>query len=322
MDTTTNTLLQKPDFERKIAVPIRVYSVDVWEYQIEPKHEQFPTFGTSVTVCVCYYAQQAERSVEESVDGIIESLKNERHPSTGASMGGNPVRDCVLATAMLLKSGTAVVRFETDYSSFLKGVAYKVHRNFGNEPDEWWNEFLDFLAGYSSENGKLSKYEGKSALKFWLRIVLWNFLKRRPIPNEADEFLEELPDGHSNVQVAEMNENLTLFADIVSKALQAIPEKEKLLLAMLYIDNMKKKEAAAVFNVHPGQIGRWEETAMAHFRSELQKSAKEVSQDSWNEILADGIGTNPKEFGNIIAANLRQNTNNDNVIEQENTITG
>jgi RNA polymerase sigma factor (sigma-70 family) len=294
----------------------------VWEHKIEPKHEHFSKFGISVTVCVCYYAQQAERNVEESVDGIIESLENERHPSTGTSMGGNPVRDCVLATAMLLKSGTAVIRFETDYSAFLRGVAYKVHRNFGNEPDEWWNEFLDFLAGYSSENGKLNKYEGKSALKFWLRIVLWNFLKRRPIPSEADEFLNELPDRHSNKQVAEMSEHLMLFANIVRKALQAIPEKEKLLLAMLYIDNMKKNAAAAVFNVHPGQIGRWEENAIEHFRQELQKCAKEVSQDSWNEILADGLGNNPKEFGNIIAANLRKNTNTDNDIERKNSITG
>jgi len=180
MTHNNELLFENPDLERKITALICVYSVDVCEREIDETHAHYETHREFLVVCLRFHAGQSscEWHGEWHWDGLIQHLQEGRSPVDGTCLGGNPLRDCVLAVAMLSRDGKAVVVFEGDYFGYLNGIAWRVHPTFGKDPDDWWNEFLDFLAGYSHANGKLKKYQGKSALRPWLRVVLWNFLRR------------------------------------------------------------------------------------------------------------------------------------------------
>ena len=296
------------DFERKIATLVCVYSLEVCDKEIKETHEHYVIYYENVIVCLQFHAEQSLCSIDEA----IRCLQEERSPGNGTSLDGNPLRDSVLAVAMLTKENKAIIVFENDYYGYLKGIAYKVHPVLGNAPDEWWNEFLDFLAGYSHPNGKLKKYQGKCALRFWLRVVLWNFLRRRPIPQAAEEIAEEVAETKPGNNDLELNETVALFTGIVRDSLQTMPERDRLLLSMIYIDNLRKKDIAAVFRVHPGQIGRRESVALDKFRSELTARIENLPRKVLREEMMEGIAGNSKEFAEALAEALKQ-LRNENV---------
>ena len=291
-----------PATERKIAALIGVYSLEICERKIEETDEHYAAHREWQTVCLRYHTEPETRNVDE----LVRCLQEGRSPLDGTPLGGNPLRDGVLAVALLTKDGKAIIVFENDYSSYLTGIAFRVHPVLGKDPDEWWNEFLDFLAGYSHTNGKLKKYQGKCALRFWLRVVLWNFLRRRPIPLAATELMEGTFTTGINENDLERNESVMLFTDIVRNSLQTMPERDKLLLSMIYIDNLLKKDIAAVFCVHPGQIGRWEEAAIGNFRKELFIRIENLIQKDLHEEIMGGIADNPKEFAEALVGALKQ----------------
>ena len=235
MSTPPKHFSTHPDFQRKIATLICVYSLEVCEQKIKETHEHYVIYHENVIVCLRFHAAQSLKNIDE----VAQCLQEERSPSNGTSLEGNPLRDCILAVAMLTKENKAIVVFENDYYGYLKGIAYKVHPRLGNAPDEWWNEFLDFLAGYSHPNGKLKKYQGKSALRFWLRVVLWNFLRRRPIPQAAAEIVEDVAETKPDNNDIELNETIALFTGIVRDSLQTMPVRDRLLLSMIYLDNLR-----------------------------------------------------------------------------------
>ena len=298
-----HTFSENLDFQRKIASLLGVYSLDVCERKVEETHKHYPFFRDRLCSCVRYHAEQS-RGKTDSLDVIIVTLQNGRSPENQGNLGGDPLRDSVLAEAMTLNDSHAVTVFEKDYFVYLKSIAFRVHAVFGNDPDEWWNEFLDFLAGYSHTKVKLKKYQGKCALKFWLRVVLWNFLRRRPLPEGSLEYPEELPMSENRNKI-ELHEIVTVFATLVRGSLLTLPERDRLLLSMIYIDQLLKKDIAVIFNVHPGQIGRWEENAINHFRNEMTRRLEQFPKSDLHEEILNGVADNPQEFSDSLIDALK-----------------
>jgi hypothetical protein len=289
-------------FERNIASFICVYSTEVCEREVVETHEHYGTFREWLLTCLRFHAEQASRSIDE----LIRCLQEGVSPTNGTALGGDLLRDGMLAVAMLAKEEKAISVFEKDYFDYLKGIAFRVHPIFGNNPDEWWNDFLDFLAGYSHTNGKLKKYQGKCALRFWLRVVLWNFLRRRPLSLAATEMTEDVFTTKPDDDTLEQNESIALFTGLVRDSLQTLSDRDRLLLSMIYIDNLLKKEVAAVFRVHPGQIGRWESIAIEKFRQDFCRRLENLPNKDLHEEVMGGIANNPKTFSEALAEALKQ----------------
>lgn len=289
-----------PDFECKVASLICIYSIEVCERAIVKPSEHYAVYYEGMIVCLRFHTEQSLRSLDESVC----CLQQERSPVSGASLGGNPLRDCVLAVAMLVKGAKAVTVFEKDYFGYLKGIAFRAHPVFGSTPDEWWNEFLDFLAGYSHSNGKLKRYQGKSGLRPWLRIVCWNFLRRRFIPTGISDTVDETSTLDSDMIKFESNDTVSIFSKLVKGALLAIPKEDRLLLSLIYIDKLPKKDIALIFNVHPGQIGRRETKAIERLREELATRLEDLPHKDLSDEILCGSEENPTAFTETLIESL------------------
>lgn len=303
-------ILENPEFQRKIAHFIRVYSVEVSAWEMSVSDERYSRYYERMMSCVRFHAGQLQNSVgrltRASVNAMLVFLQEGHSAADRTSLGGNPLRDCVLASAMLCKTQGAVEYFQKQYYGYLQGIAFQVHAHFGNDPDEWWNEFLDFLAGYTHEKGKLATYQGKCALQYWLRVVLWNYLRRRPIYGSAYEFPEEIPMVGSNEEELSLQESVALFTKLIREALEALPEKYRLLLSMIYIDSLLKKDIAAVFQVHPGQITRWEEKGLRILRKEITKRLETLPRKDLHEEIIGGIVNKPEEFCEAMTKALKE----------------
>jgi len=301
---------ENPHFERKIASLIRVYSKEVCEQPVMETSKHYPIYREWLIDCLRFHTEQVQTvqtgEMSQRIDEVIRSLQEGRSTGNETALGGNPLRDGVLAVALLVKDANAITMFEKDYHGYLKGIAFRVHPVLGNDPDEWWNEFLDFLAGYSHTNGKLKKYQGKCALRLWLRVVLWNFLRRRPIPLAAPEIAEDVAMTATEESNLELSESIALFTDLVRDSLQALSDRDRLLLSMIYIDNLLKKEIAALFQVHPGQISRREDIALEKLRTELRVRLENLPRKDLHEEVIGGIVSNPKEFSEALIGALGQ----------------
>ena len=250
-----------------------------------------------------HWHQASEISPDNRIDGsvVAEKIRSGRGYARGGQLGGDPLRDVVLAVAMVLKDNRATSSFQSEYFESSRRMAGKVNRRFFLDPDDWWNEFLDFLAGYTKPSAKLDRFTGKCALQNWLPTVLWNFLRRRPLPEGAAP--NGPPDGQqSPVDDLARKECLDLFAELIKQALDGLPSEDKLLLAMIYIDGLKQKEVAQVLGVHPGQISRRHAQAIERFQRSVAKHLADSQQEEEYQDCAEYLMDDPTDF----AAALRE----------------
>jgi len=261
--------------------------------------------------CVGYHWQDANRAAEEgaaaegAVEGgpvametVVEKIESGQGFRRGGRLGGNPLRDVVLAVAMADKDDAATRTFEDDYFSFSRGIAGKYHPPLAKDTDEWWYDLLDHLAGYTNPPGKLDRFYGRCALQNWLGTVVWNFLRRRKSRNEVttDDFDALLTPSAPGDYLVELQESLHCFMSLVREALQTLSDDQRLLLTLIYVDGLRQNQVAGILGVHPGRVTRRRQAALARFRAKLEELGKARLQDAGFESVLDELETDPQSF--------------------------
>ena len=278
------------------------YSEPLCERVVSADQPDHPTYCGRLWCCWGHHWRQAaETAPEHRIDGsdVADQIRSGRGYAGGGQLGGDPLRDVVLAVAMVLKDNRATSRFQSDYFESSRRLAGKVNRRFFLDPDDWWNEFLDFLAGYTKPPAKLDRFIGKCALRNWLPPVLWNFLRRRPLPEGADP--NDLKEGrHSPVDDMARRECVDLFAKLVKQALDELPSEDRLLLSMMYVDELKQKEVAQVIRVHPGQISRRHARAIERFQELVANYSADGRQEDAYQDCADYLMEDPTDFAAVL----------------------
>jgi RNA polymerase sigma factor (sigma-70 family) len=213
----------------------------------------------------------------------------------GGRLGGDPLRDIVLAVAMVRKDQRAPRVFQDDYYALACAVAAKTDRRLADDPDAWWNELLDHLAGYTRPKAKLDRFDGRCALRYWLGLVIRRFLCRWRFDGNPGPDPDEQP-GKSPPP----SESLKLFAGIVYDAVQQLSTNDRLLLALLYVDGIQNKEAAAILGIHEGTASRRHEKALPRLQASIiQQASQRMSTEGFAGILED-LRNNPRLFAQIL----------------------
>jgi RNA polymerase sigma factor (sigma-70 family) len=276
---------------RQLREWLREYSEPLCEQAVTTEHQAYPSYECRLWRCWSHHWRAAaEAAFEGRIDGreVAQRVRSGRGYSRGGRLGGNPLRDVVLAEAVVKRDNRATVRFQSDYYGFSKGLAGKIDRRFQLDAEEWWGEFLDHLAGYSRRPGKLERFFGKCALRNWLGTVLWRFLRRRPLPSGAGaDQLDRFPaDPADEDRDPARGECLQLFSEIVGRALDELPKQDRLALCLLYLDGLKLKEVAQILGVHPGNAGRQRDRATQALCELTAKHAAKVQrQEAYQQCL-------------------------------------
>ncbi len=264
------------------------YSEGFCEAAVTASRDGYPQYVKRLWQCWSHHwSQAAETSPIEGCQ-VARQIQSGRGYQRGGSLGGDPLHDVVLAVAMTEKENRAVECFQADYFDYAKNLSGKVNSRFRHDADDWWSEFLDLLAGYTKPPGKLHCFIGKCALRNWLGTVLWNFLRRRPLPEgaEVDEMLATTGENSLVSEEVAREECVGLFRVIIEAALAELKAEDRLILALLYIDRLKGKDAAAILGVHPGQITRRREAALRRLRELTEKHAAVKQQsESFQQCL-------------------------------------
>ena len=275
---------------------LRRHSEEVREPPAGPDDPDRPRYLARLWRCLGYHWQDGVKAAaggRVEARQVAERIESGQGYRRGGRLGGNPLRDVVLAVAMLQKDQRAPRVFRDDYYAFAQGLAASLHPRLADNVDQWWNELLDHLAGYTRPTGRLDKFFGRSALRNWLGTVVWNFLRRWRLPQGGHPVAD---DPLAPAATAADPESVRHFAALIRSALETLTSRERLMLALIYIDRLKKNQAASILGVHPGQISRRLPKVLAALENSITKLAAErMSEDACSGIFED-LRENPRAF--------------------------
>jgi RNA polymerase sigma factor (sigma-70 family) len=267
---------------------------DCYTREIGAPRPPTEAFARGLWACWAHHWRTAIEVTAGPADGwaVAAEIESGTGRRGRGQLGGNVIRDVVLAHAMLLHDNPAIARFESAYKDPIVRQVVAVRR-FARDDMDWWNELLAELVGASRKDrpGRLTRFNGRSGLVPWVVTVAVRFLcdrkAERVFPGIAEDTVAAATKPGLEVLSAEC---LDLLARRVRVALEALDAKQRLVLKMAYIDRMSGQDIAGVFRIHPGNVTRLRQDALRALQTTLAGRAgdAEAISDCLRDLFAGG----------------------------------
>jgi hypothetical protein len=247
---------------------------------------------------------------------VADQVRQGRGFTGQRNLGGDPIFDILLATAFVDRHDAAIDAFCREHQQYCLGVAGKIDGRLKGDHD-WWPEFLEELGGFAPRLGdgneaagrarkaKLDGFRGRCGLRNWLGTVVRHYLHDRragPATEDTAHALAGVAAGPDDVLSTMMSADCKeRLRQIIARLRDSLQPCDRLLLDLLLVDRLTKKEAAAVLKIHPGNVTRSCERIVAQLqtgwnnlpgreRRAADDCYPELSTLDWLDILADLSG--------------------------------
>ena len=291
------------------------YTPPVCEQAVTAAHAGYRRYSGRLWDCWSWHWRQAaEADGEQTVDGeqVAAEIRLGRGYRGGGRLGGDPLRDVVLAVAMLEKENKAAVCFEVDYREFSRRQAARIAREVADQIDDWWNDLLDHLAGYTRQSGepagKLERFRGRSALQNWLRPVLWRFLvtrlrgQGRQMPLLGDE-PDTRPAGEAD-DALENGETCARLGEAFTGAIASLSDEQRLVLFLRHLDGLEFQQIGPILGRHGGTACRIHQRALVSLREAVTEAIDPEEADPAN--LNEALPIDPRRAAELLWQALEQ----------------
>jgi RNA polymerase sigma-70 factor (ECF subfamily) len=276
----------------------------------DPGHDRFLR---RLWGCWGYHWHAAVQEQGGPVDGwaVAEQLRAGVGSLGQGHLGGDPLRDVVLAEAVLQRDNAATRRFTQEYREFVCGLIARAHASAADFSD-WWSELIDRLAGYTRPPGKLERYAGRCGLRNWLGTVIRRFVydryRHRPAAEHATDPADLTAQGGTASPEEELitGECLRASLELVRVALEDLDPEDRLLLCMSFVDGLSGRDAARVLGIDPGTVSRRKARALTALGAALDgRPAGKRPENA--ELVRHLLGGNGRRtFGGALLEALRQ----------------
>lgn len=218
----------------------------------------------------------------------------------------NLIFDVVLAQALEWKQERAAECFDRDYMPAIYRIA---EETAGPRGVEAVGNFAAHLI--ESDPPKISKFAGRAYLNSWLKMVAvrhcQTMLRKRDFVQLQDDAVPILAVVSPNSQ----DDCRDLLRPVVRSALSLVTEKDRLLLKLLFLEEVKQKDVAAMLGVVSGHVTRLKQAAMnslqSTFRFEARKRSQETGfQECIEQVLVGDDPTLKNWFAETIATAVRR----------------
>lgn len=286
------------------------YSPPFCDRPVTPARDTYPRYAERLWECWSHHWQQALlESPDRRTDGqtVASRIASGHGYVRGGQLGGNPFRDVVLAQAVLERENRGTEVFCKEYFPFAQRLAARCHARFGNSPDEWWNDFLDHLAGYT-RSPRLARFTGKCALQNWLGTVLWNFLRDRRFPEgvNGDWMEEAIPDRRVAEHDPARSECLSLFTHLVEHSLDQLDKGDQLVLYLLFVDQLKLRDVASIVGKHAGNVGKQRDRAIERLYELVMVSVAQAKRQRAYRECMQYVADVPADFARSLCDALKR----------------
>lgn len=226
--------------------------------------------------------------------------------------------DLCLAVACAKGEDEAWEDFYRDYRGYLVNIARTMTQDPGAAEqlaDSTFAELYGLRESAGSRVSKFSFYSGRGSLRGWLRAVVFQLsadnhrqtsrLVQTEEPEDMDRLVlaNETPGRETAGDLRFIRERYReAVADSLKRSLAELEDRERLLLAYYYYDEMTLREIGQLFNVHEATISRWLTKTQKRVRKLVEKglardhrfNRREVSEAI--ELAAEQMDINVREY--------------------------
>lgn len=132
------------------------------------------------------------------------------------------------------------------------------------------------LVGSGEAPPRIAEYKGRAPLLAWVRVVAVRLalnLKRAEAPTAStEELLSELAASEPDPELRYLkNLYRAEFGAAFREALAALPERERVLLRLHYVDGLRVTRIAGLYQVHQSTVSRWVASAVDTVASDARR---------------------------------------------------
>ena len=103
---------------------------------------------------------------------------------------------------------------------------------------------------------------------------------------------------------AMIKDSVIHFTAFIKKAIEMLAPKDRVILAMIYVERVSQKDVGAFLNLHPGQISRRHDAALTQLRQEVERCLMEYESNHDDQDWFQNITANTKEFSYALVQSL------------------
>jgi len=198
--------------------------------------------------------------------------------------------DLFLAIACSHNDRVAWEHFADDYAPLLRNFAVQACRN-SSESEDLAQEITTRLL---SDKERLAGYNGRGSLAGWLRVAVSHAAVDRFRRTNRLTSLEELQEKGSeavlrNPEKKKEEETLDsqwgpVFTGIAAECLRRLPDRDRLLLCLYYLQNVSLKGLGVQFGIHEATASRWLERMRRDIRKQVERELRKKHGLSSAEI--------------------------------------
>ena len=200
-----------------------------------------------------------------------------RAEASGAEFERLCHEDLFLATACARGSRIAWEYFADDYLPLLRRMAAQAYRQLQESEDL----AQEIVTGLIADQGKLAGYSGRGSLSGWLRVAVSHAAidqfrrRRREVPLE--EMAEQEGEIALKTPASDRNgESLDarwgpILAEILAGQIRSLPARDRLILALYYLQGITLKLIGRQFGVHEATASRWLESLRRGIRRRVER---------------------------------------------------
>jgi RNA polymerase sigma-70 factor (ECF subfamily) len=214
--------------------------------------------------------------------------------SDGGTVGALGGEDLYLACACLANAPRASETFVARYGPLVRRIVNKVCRKGGAAEVEQ-DVLAQLLVGSPSSPPELGAYAGRASLGRWLEVVVHRTALRRRRTERAQAGLvrrvgaEPIPRNQTPSDEALFRDKyIDDFHQALRDALHRAPEKDRALLRLHFVENIKVERIGKMMGVSQSSASRWLEKARQSLLLDIKAilAARLGMSDSDVEYLA------------------------------------
>jgi RNA polymerase sigma-70 factor, ECF subfamily len=219
----------------------------------------------------------------------IEASGFVEHAETCRREGARPehLADLFLAWAAARGDQAALRRLERYVVADVEGAARRVDRDTAFVDEVRQRLRVHLLVPNPSGRARIEDYVGRGPLRGWIGVtahrLALNLKREAPTAASGDDVLTELVAAEPDAELRQMKTQYRAeFREAVVEALAQLPDRERVLLRLHYVEGLRLLQIARLYQVHESTASRW-----------LSQAAEKVADDT-RHLLVGRLSLSPR----------------------------
>jgi RNA polymerase sigma-70 factor (ECF subfamily) len=200
------------------------------------------------------------------------------HAETCRERGARPehLSDLFLAWAAAKGDATALRRFDELVRPDVAAAARRCDRSPAFLDEVRQGLRVRLLVAPAGGRARIREYAGRGPLRAWVGVAALRValnLKRDAAPASAgDDLLAELVTREPDPELRHLKTVYrSEFREALEVALAALPERERVILRLSFVDGMRLSQIAGLYHVHESTASRWVKQAVDAVSAEARR---------------------------------------------------